>query len=57
MHKISDAIIQVGPLNLVRVGPGKLGLAKINGRPIILDTGLHFINSAGSVILDPHKVG
>ena len=32
-----------GPISLVRVIPGHIGLATINKNPVILDTGVHFI--------------
>ena len=47
IKKTTEGFIQNGPLVLLRVGQGYLGLASINQRPIILEAGMHFINSPG----------
>merc|ERR1719502_1457165 len=44
---VNEPIITSGPLNLIRVAPGYLGLATLNKKPVILDAGLHFIYSPG----------
>ena len=41
---VNENRISLGPVNIIRVGPGKLGLARMNGDPLLLDVGVHFIN-------------
>lgn len=41
---VNDDNISIGPVNIIRVGPGRVGLATLNGNPTLLDTGVHFIN-------------
>merc|ERR1719421_2182693 len=40
---IDSVHIQNGPISLVRVRPGHVGLATINKAPVILDSGMHYI--------------
>jgi len=47
VKSITESFISNGPLNLVRISPGYLGLASVNKRPVILDAGMHFISSPG----------
>jgi len=44
---INENRISSGPLHLIRVPPATLGLATLNKKPIILDTGVHFLHSPG----------
>merc|ERR1719379_2803529 len=41
---LTDTIIRNGPLNVVRVNPGLVGVATVNGSPVLLEAGVHFIN-------------
>ena len=41
---INEDLIQIGPVKIIRVGPGMVGLATMNGRPLLLDGGVHYIN-------------
>eukprot|EP01117_Protostelium_nocturnum_P011094 TRINITY_DN4026_c0_g1_i1.p1 TRINITY_DN4026_c0_g1~~TRINITY_DN4026_c0_g1_i1.p1 ORF type:complete len:725 (+),score=259.13 TRINITY_DN4026_c0_g1_i1:386-2560(+) len=45
VEKLSKNLIQNGPLTIVRVPRGKLGLAMDAGHPVLLDEGLHVRNS------------
>jgi regulator of protease activity HflC (stomatin/prohibitin superfamily) len=47
IKSVTENYISNGPLSLIRVSPGYLGLASINKRPVILDVGMHFISSPG----------
>merc|ERR1719506_2834423 len=47
---VNDAVITNGPLNIIRVSPGQIGLATVNGRPIVLESGVHFTDEAA-----PHQ--
>jgi len=50
VKSVNDNLIKNGPLNLVRVQPGLVGLAAINGEPVVLESGVHFINEASFVM-------
>ena len=43
---VNEDEIGIGPVSIIRVGPGKVGLATINGHPTLLETGVHFLNEA-----------
>jgi len=49
-RNVNENLIQNGTINIVRVNPGQVGLATDNGEPVILDSGVHFINEAGFVM-------
>mmetsp|Transcript_61212 Transcript_61212/g.108858 ORF Transcript_61212/g.108858 Transcript_61212/m.108858 type:complete len:691 (-) Transcript_61212:171-2243(-) len=46
VKSVNEDLIENGPLRLVRVRPGMVGLATLNGEPVVLDSGVHFINEA-----------
>jgi len=48
---LNEALIEIGPVKIVRVAPGMVGTAKLNGRPLLLDVGVHFINDP-SITMD-----
>ena len=52
----TEAHISNGPISIVRVEPGQIGLATINKKPLILDSGLHFINEATFEYLDTRSI-
>jgi regulator of protease activity HflC (stomatin/prohibitin superfamily) len=41
---INEPLIEIGPVKVIRVGPGEIGVATLNGRPLLLDVGVHFVN-------------
>ena len=44
VQSINEPLIQIGPVQVIRVQPGMVGLATMNGRPMLLDVGVHFVN-------------
>lgn len=41
---MTDAVVQLGTLHVLRVFPGQLGLAQLNGHPTLLSPGVHLVN-------------
>ena len=46
IKSVNDDLIECGPVKIIRVGPGMLGIATMNGRPLLLENGVHFVNEA-----------
>ena len=44
VKSVNDDLIEIGPVKIIRVQPGMIGLATLNGRPLLLDVGVHFVN-------------
>lgn len=40
---VADAVIKFGNLTIVRVLPGSVGLAELNGQPLLLSPGTHLV--------------
>jgi len=56
IRSINDALIEIGPVKVIRVGPGMVGLATMNGKPVLLDVGVHFVNEPSfQMESDPFK--
>ena len=47
IKSVSESWISCGPLHLIRVSQGYLGLPSINKRPVLLESGMHFIFDPG----------
>jgi len=47
---VNDNLIKNGTVNIIRVQPGQVGLATVNGTPIMLESGVHFIDEASFVM-------
>ena len=41
VKSVNDDLIECGPVKIIRVGPGMLGLSTLNGRPLLLQVGMH----------------
>jgi regulator of protease activity HflC (stomatin/prohibitin superfamily) len=41
---MTSNVIQASPFHLIRVNPGQVGVATINGIPVLLEAGVHFLN-------------
>ena len=44
---VTEQYVANGPMHLIRVNQGQLGLVSINKRPIILESGMHFVFNPG----------
>ena len=44
---VTEQYVANGPMHLIRVNQGNLGLVSINQRPIILESGMHFVFNPG----------
>mmetsp|Transcript_37908 Transcript_37908/g.55878 ORF Transcript_37908/g.55878 Transcript_37908/m.55878 type:complete len:656 (+) Transcript_37908:75-2042(+) len=45
-RRVTEDVIQMNPVNILRILPGHYGIADNNGEPVILGPGRHFINDA-----------
>ncbi len=50
---ITNNVISINPVNLIRILPGTWGIAEINGEPVIMAPGRHFINDPLFKFLKP----
>jgi regulator of protease activity HflC (stomatin/prohibitin superfamily) len=55
-RSVIEDLIQIGPVSIVRVGSGLIGLGTLNGFPLLLDVGVHFINEAGFQFSETKRV-
>jgi hypothetical protein len=43
---MTDPLVQLGNLSIIRIFPGSVGLGQLNGKPLLLAPGVHLINDA-----------
>lgn len=55
-RSVNDDLIENGPVNIVRVQPGTLGKATMNGAPLLLDVGVHFVHEPSFVFKGAERV-
>eukprot|EP00750_Incisomonas_marina_P032287 INCI910.1.p1 GENE.INCI910.1~~INCI910.1.p1 ORF type:complete len:713 (+),score=132.37 INCI910.1:127-2139(+) len=46
MFDVTTDQIDLGPMHIIRILPGQLGMASVNGRPYLMEPGRHAVNDA-----------
>jgi hypothetical protein len=46
MFDVTTNQIDMGPMHIIRILPGSLGMASVNGRPFLMLAGRHAVNDA-----------
>ena len=46
MFDVTQDQIELGPMHIIRILPGQLGMASVNGRPYLMQPGRHAVNDA-----------
>ena len=46
MYDVTADQIEMGPMHIIRILPGQIGMASVNGRPYLMTHGRHAVNDA-----------